>query len=538
MDTFQEQIDNFICNSEYELSDKEFTDPKMYAAIYARTSTKEDSLSIQTQIDSCKDVLFKNNLILYKIYSEKESASSQDFTKRKEFSKLIADAENGMFKTVIVLRRDRLSRKTQDHIKIRRILKKHDVNVIYVKEGDLDTSGDNHFTRFIDNMMIAISSLEATTIASRTLPGIYSTREKGLYSSRRAVPYGFCISGEFKLPHSNDTTISKSYNKYEYDKKNSYKSDFIKEIFKHYSQLTEDEISNYKSSFLNLKNKLITIDLTKKSITLSGIFEILENSIYGGYMIRNKTINKKTQTIFDMIVEDDSGKYVLDKDKLIKAINVTPFIDESIWETSILNAYKIMIRNRSPDDANSAKSYLFKNMILCSKCKKIFTLKENEYICKKSCSSINVNYFIRSIFHSLILENVLKSHIEFRIKQEENEIKSNNINLKYNDKKLRDALSQYVESPNQITYKTILKYREIDNQYKNLLAYNYMIKSILKSCESDLDGFINRTTEFSNEDIEYLKENYQIFNSLINSFTNKITYNEGGEINLHCEKRL
>jgi len=78
------------------------------------------------------------------------------------------DMYAGMFKTVVVIRMDRLSRRIDDFMKIKNIFKAHDVNVIYVKEPQLNFNEENYISNFIQNMVMAVSTFEPDNIADRT----------------------------------------------------------------------------------------------------------------------------------------------------------------------------------------------------------------------------------------------------------------------------------------------------------------------------------------------------------------------------------
>jgi len=99
MNTLQKQKSNTYtkeeCNLEYN--------PKDYAAIYARTSSKNDKFSIDSQIEKCIKKLYDEKLLLHNIFKDKESATSKHFSERPNFGRLIEDLKSGMFKTLIHL---------------------------------------------------------------------------------------------------------------------------------------------------------------------------------------------------------------------------------------------------------------------------------------------------------------------------------------------------------------------------------------------------------------------------------------------------
>ena len=95
----------------------------MRVGIYARKSVeRQDSVSIQTQIDECKKLIGSNDVV--EIYSD-EGFSGKN-TQRPDFQRMISDIEYGDIKKVVCYKLDRFSRNITDFYNVYEILKEHD----------------------------------------------------------------------------------------------------------------------------------------------------------------------------------------------------------------------------------------------------------------------------------------------------------------------------------------------------------------------------------------------------------------------------
>jgi len=83
--------------------------PNKYAAVYARESNPNAPNPIETQKYICREYALKNNLLIYKEYSELISASQVSYQNRSKFIQLLDDAKKGYFKQIIDTGRDRIT---------------------------------------------------------------------------------------------------------------------------------------------------------------------------------------------------------------------------------------------------------------------------------------------------------------------------------------------------------------------------------------------------------------------------------------------
>ena len=101
----------------------------MYA-IYARQSVyREDSISIESQIELCTIETRGNK---YKVYEDK-GFSGKD-TDRPQFQAMLNDIRNGMITHVVVYKLDRISRSLIDFTGIIELFQKYNVEFISCNE--------------------------------------------------------------------------------------------------------------------------------------------------------------------------------------------------------------------------------------------------------------------------------------------------------------------------------------------------------------------------------------------------------------------
>lgn len=156
----------------------------MYTAIYARQSVdKKDSISIETQIEFCKNEIRDNTDI--KTYIDKGFSGKN--TDRPDFRRLMGDVEQGSIANIVVYRLDRISRSVVDFANIIDILNKHNVGFISANE-KFDTSAPAGKAMLYIIMVFA--QMERETIAERIKDNYYSRGANGVWCGGPA-PFGY-----------------------------------------------------------------------------------------------------------------------------------------------------------------------------------------------------------------------------------------------------------------------------------------------------------------------------------------------------------
>ncbi len=226
-------------------------------AIYARQSIeKENSISIDAQIASCKKIIDVSAET--KDYIDKGYSGSN--INRPEFEQLLLDIKNGMISAVYCYRLDRISRNILDFANLQEYFSKYNCSFISSSE-NLDTSSP--MGRAMINIVMVFAQLERETIAGRIKDSYFARAKIGAYLGG-GLPFGY-------------TTIKKDFNGKQMsvlypDKKTA---PIVKEIYKEYTESRTSLVTIAKK--LNGKNIKTS---TGKPFTGNGIRRILMNPIY------------------------------------------------------------------------------------------------------------------------------------------------------------------------------------------------------------------------------------------------------------------
>lgn len=154
-----------------------------YIAIYARQSVdREQSVSIETQIEFCKREVFDEP---FKIYTDKGYSGKN--TNRPSFIQMCEDIRSMKIKKVVVYRLDRISRSVLDFSEMIQEFQKYKVDFSSTME-KFDTNSP------IGNAMLMIimvfAQLERETIQQRVIDAYASRSKKGFFMGGPA-PFGF-----------------------------------------------------------------------------------------------------------------------------------------------------------------------------------------------------------------------------------------------------------------------------------------------------------------------------------------------------------
>ncbi len=162
-------------------------------AIYARQSVeRENSVSIETQIDYCKAVLKPDEKQKdIKIY--KDQGASGGNTERAGFKEMIKDIKTGCIEKVITYKLDRISRSLNDFVGILQVFKENGVEFVSSQEA-FDTS--SVYGDLILKMLIVFAEFERTSIINRVKDAYSKRSEIGLYMGGRRQ-YGFSLKEDF-----------------------------------------------------------------------------------------------------------------------------------------------------------------------------------------------------------------------------------------------------------------------------------------------------------------------------------------------------
>ena len=164
----------------------------MNIAAYCRVSTdKEDQLnSLEVQKEFFQAYAQKNNCHLVRLYAD-EGISGTKIKKRKEFQRMMADAERGLFDMVVVKDISRFARNTVDLLESVRRLKTLGIEVQFLTANMTNMGG----SEFVLTVMGALAQEESANMSKRVKFGKKMNAEKGRVPN---IVYGYDkIKGEY-----------------------------------------------------------------------------------------------------------------------------------------------------------------------------------------------------------------------------------------------------------------------------------------------------------------------------------------------------
>ena len=153
-------------------------------AIYARQSVfKEDSLSIETQIEKCK--LYVENGEKFEVYQD--AGYSGKNTSRPAFETMLLNIERGLIDKVISYKLDRFTRSTVDFVNTMEVFDKYNVEFISATEG---LNNRDKMGKAMLSIIVVFAQLERSNIIDRVRSTYYQRATQGFYLGGPA-PFGF-----------------------------------------------------------------------------------------------------------------------------------------------------------------------------------------------------------------------------------------------------------------------------------------------------------------------------------------------------------
>lgn len=129
-------------------------------AIYIRTSKVEQTT--EQQEEKCREFCARENLEIYKVYSEKISGAKES---RPQLDLMLQDMRRGKFNGIVVWKYDRLGRSTIHLLQVLEELKNRNVRLIATSQ-NIDTS--TPMGKWFVTNLIALAEMEREMIVERT----------------------------------------------------------------------------------------------------------------------------------------------------------------------------------------------------------------------------------------------------------------------------------------------------------------------------------------------------------------------------------
>lgn len=328
----------------------------MNIAAYCRVSTdKEDQLnSLEAQKEFFQEYTSRTGDNLVRLYAD-EGISGTKIKNRKEFLRMMSDAEHGLFDLVVVKDISRFARNTVDLLQNVRKLKALGIETQFLT-ANMTSMGNSEFVLTIFG---ALAQEESANTSKRVKFGKKLNAEKGRVPN---IVFGY------------DKTIGDYFNL----QINSQEAETVRQIFKWY--LEEGYGAAKISNFLNEQGMR-----TKRGCKWSqnAIVRILTNELYTGKIINGK------QEVADFL----TGQR---KDKDESEWMVTERPDLKIIEPEDFEKAQEILHGRHEafhlDREKQSNKYIFSTLIRCKECgwsfRRCVRVYKNTYI-RWLCSGHN-----------------------------------------------------------------------------------------------------------------------------------------------------
>lgn len=154
-------------------------------AIYIRVSSAEqvEGHSLQSQREACEAFVLQHGGEVAAVYED--AGFSATSTDRPAFQRMLADAAEGSFDAVLVLRLDRFARSLEDSIVVRRSLERQGVQLLSVSE----RIDDSPMAPVMEAIFAGISEWYSRDLSVKVARGHRKRGEKGLMLG--SVPFGY-----------------------------------------------------------------------------------------------------------------------------------------------------------------------------------------------------------------------------------------------------------------------------------------------------------------------------------------------------------
>ena len=328
----------------------------MNIAAYCRVSTeKEDQLnSLEAQKQFFTEYTKRTGDVLVRLYAD-EGISGTKTKNRKEFMRMMADADKGLFDMVVVKDISRFARNTVDLLQNVRKLKSLGIETQFLT-ANMTSMGNSEFVLTIFG---ALAQEESANTSKRVKFGKKMNAEKGRVPN---IVYGY------------DKTIGDYFNL----EINKEEAAVIKQIFKMY---TEEGYGALKiANHLNEQGVR-----TKRGCTwsLNAICRILDNELYTGKVINGK--QEVTDFLTGKRTEKDETEWMVVERPDLRIIE--PEIYEKAKEVRAAKSKSFHLTSE-----RESNKYLFSTLIKCKECgwsfRRIVRKYKNTYI-RWVCSGHN-----------------------------------------------------------------------------------------------------------------------------------------------------
>lgn len=491
----------------------------MNIAAYCRVSTdKSDQLnSLETQKEFFLEYTKRTGDNLVKLYAD-EGISGTKIKNRKEFQRMLADAEKGLFNMVVVKDISRFARNTVDLLQSVRKLKSLGIETQFLT-ANMTSMGNSEFVLTIFG---ALAQEESANTSKRIKFGKKMNAEKGRVPN---IVFGY------------DKTIGDYFNL----SINENEAKAIRQIFQWY---TEEGYGG--SKIANMLNERGIKTKRGNNWSQNAVCRILTNEIYTGKIINGK------EEIADFLTGQRK-----EKDESEWLVTIRPEL--RIIEDEVFDKAQDILKGRHDSfkitHERQSNKYLFSTLIKCKECRWSFRRTVRQYkntyvrwVCSghngkgaDSCPNavtVDEEELIRALqeyFQEILSKK--KKVINYVIKEFQRVYKAKDENIEYEKQlntelnKLRKSREKYMDmytddliSREELNEKIGGMRKEIERLENELKMVSYHLTK-----GEQLEAILNSTFR----QLEDITDVHEMTNAQLKRLINKIEVDKDGNVDIY-----
>ena len=491
----------------------------MNIAAYCRVSTdKEDQLnSLETQKEFFLEYTKRTGDNLIKLYAD-EGISGTKIKNRKEFQRMLADAEKGLFDMVVVKDISRFARNTVDLLQSVRKLKSLGIETQFLT-ANMTSMGNSEFVLTIFG---ALAQEESANTSKRIKFGKKMNAEKGRVPN---IVYGY------------DKTIGDYFNL----SINEEEAKVIRQMYKWY---TEEGFGGAKIA--NMLNERGVKTKRGNNWSQNSVCRILTNEIYTGKIINGK------EEVSDFLTGQRK-----EKDESEWLVTIRPEL--RIIEDETFDRAQEILKGRHDSfkmtHERQSNKHLFSTLIKCKDCGWSFRRTVRQYkntyirwVCSghngrgaDSCpNAITVDeeeliQVLQEYFQDVLSKK--KKVIDYVIKEFQRVYKAKDENVEYEKElttelnRLRKAREKYMDmytddliSREELNEKIGGMRKEIDRLENELKMVSYNLTK-----GEQLEAILNSTFK----QMEDITDVHEMINTQLKRLINKIEVDKDGNVDIY-----
>lgn len=231
------------------------------AVIYARfSSDKQTEDSIEAQVRACREYAAAHELLISKVYTDEAiSGKGCKTALRRQYQKLLRDADRGTFSIILIHKYDRIARNLGEHVNLENKLKEKGVQLVATAQD----FGSSKEAKIMKAMMWSLSEYYIDNLADETRKGLREIALKAQHTGGYA-PFGYDVAdGRYII--------------------NELEANFVRQMF---------TCALHRQGFTDLIANIAAAGVTGKRgrpIKYPQIYEILRNEKYTGVYLYSPT---------------------------------------------------------------------------------------------------------------------------------------------------------------------------------------------------------------------------------------------------------